>query len=391
MHQIRRFYANLPPAWRWSLPVWLAARVGISSWGALLSAANLIHIEEKLQFYYEVTPINGRLAGALLGVWQRWDALHYQRIIESGYHSSVDLSAFFPLFPLLGKAVQLLTGMNTIPALLVVSSLAALLMLVVLYELIAEDFSEAAARSAVVVAVIFPSAFYFFAPYPQSLSLLLTLLAYRETRKERWLRAALAGLAAGLTHSTVIPLAILLGFQALLRLKPDRSAFTLKNALAFLPAAAPAAGLGLFLAWRAGQGFIPITELMQTIWQRVMQWPWVTAAAVVDCFATGRINTNFVVDLILIGFTITLAILSWKKIPWPQWLYQVSLLLYLVSTSSWGQPLTGYSRYMLVMFPVFTASALFIRGKALRLILTAISLAMLLLLSGVYFMWGWIA
>lgn len=391
MQHLRQFFDKIPSAWRWCLPVWLAARLGLSLWGALLASVGFFHSPDKPELLFGLEPITGGLSGALVGVWQRWDAIAYQRIVTSGYHSGFDLSAYFPLFPMLGRGLSLLTGSEPLLSLLIVSSLAMLLAMVVLYEVVKEDFSDSTARAAVVVAVIFPSAFYYFAPYPQSLSLLLTLVAYQAARKQRWLQAALAGLAAGLTHSTVVPLAILLGIQALSRIKPDRSAFTIKNALTFIPAAAPFAGMGLFLAWRAWQGFMPITELMQYGWQRVMQWPWVTFAAVIECFATGRINTNFVIDLILIIFTIILSILGWKKLPFPQWLYQITLLIYLSSTSSWGQPLTGYSRYMLVMFPVFTASALLIQNKLPRLILTAISLALLLLLSGVYFMWGWIA
>jgi len=391
MIRLRTFFNHLPTAWRWCLPIWLAARIGLSLWGALLTSAGFFASPDKPELLFGLEPIIGGLPGALVGVWQRWDAIAYQRIATSGYHSGFDLSAYFPLFPLLGGGLHTLIGIGTLLALLVISSLAALWMLVLLYEIAALDFSESIARGAVVVAVIFPSAFFFFAPYPQSLTLLLTLLAYREARRSRWHWAALAGLAAGLAHSTVIPLAILLGMEALLRLKSVREIFSPRNMLSFLPAISPFVGMGLFLAWRAWQGFMPITQLMRYGWDRVIQWPWVTAAAVIECFVTGRINTNFVVDLMLLAFTLVITVWSWKKIAWPLWLYQLSLLIYLVSTSSWGQPLTGYSRYVLVMFPLFISTANLIRSKPARLILVAISLGMLLLLNGVYFMWGWIA
>ena len=54
---------------------------------------------------------------------------------------------------------------------------------------------EAVARKAIVYLAIFPTAFFFFAPYSESLFLLLTLIAFREARRDRWGVAAVAGRA----------------------------------------------------------------------------------------------------------------------------------------------------------------------------------------------------
>ena len=65
---------------------------------------------------------------------------------------------------------------------LLVSNIAFFGSLLVLYDLTIREFSEPVARRAIVYIAIFPTAFFFFAPYSESLFLLLSLVAFREAR-----------------------------------------------------------------------------------------------------------------------------------------------------------------------------------------------------------------
>ena len=98
---------RLPESFKWSFFVWLVARIIYSAWGAFLWTQGLTHTVMASIFYHEVQPILTGPWGALVGVWQRWDAIHYIRIAQNGY-DAVELTAFFPLYPWLGAASGLL-------------------------------------------------------------------------------------------------------------------------------------------------------------------------------------------------------------------------------------------------------------------------------------------
>ena len=76
-----------------------------------------------------------------------------------------------------------------------------------LYDLTVHEYSEPVARRTVVYLAIFPTAFFFFAPYSESLFLLLSLSAFREASNDRWPTAAIAGVLAAMTRSIGIVLA----------------------------------------------------------------------------------------------------------------------------------------------------------------------------------------
>ena len=119
------------------------------------------------------------------------------------------------------RAVSWLLGGHPLLGALLVSHVAFFGSLLVLYDLTTREFSEPVARRAIVYIAIFPTAFFFFAPYSESLFLLLSLVAFREARLGRWAGAALAGALAALTRSLGIVLAPALIVMALEQRRDD--------------------------------------------------------------------------------------------------------------------------------------------------------------------------
>ncbi len=161
-----------------------------------------------------VTPGWHNLATGLV----REDALWFLRIATIGYRPDDGSAAFFPLYPMLTRVVSWLTGGHPVFAALLVSNLAFLGALLVLYRLTARTFSDGVARRTIVYVAIFPTAFFFLAPYAESLFLLLSVAAFWFARDDRWWLAALAGAAAALTRSVGVLIA-----PALLVMAFDRS------------------------------------------------------------------------------------------------------------------------------------------------------------------------
>src|SRR3989440_4919947 len=145
---------------------------------------------------------------SLLTSWNHWDGFNYVRIAQFGYQSVYDL-AFFPLFPALIWTIgHLLGNWSYLFVGTVISNLALLGALFVIYQLAVESLGEQVARRTLLYLCIFPTAFFFFAPYNESLFLLLTASTFLAMRQQRWWLAGLLGLLAALTRSAGILLVI---------------------------------------------------------------------------------------------------------------------------------------------------------------------------------------
>jgi len=373
------------PAWKRSLIVWLALNILLTGMGVV---AWKLHSPIRPDDPYNLwgsTPIDEGLAGALEGVWLRWDALHYYHIAQEGYNTEV-VSAFFPLYPLLGRAVGGLLGGDELAGLLVVSRLATLLALVVLYKLAAEKFGDEVATFAVLFAALYPMGVYWFAPYPLSLALLLSMLSLRWAMQKRWLPAALAGLAAGLTHGTTIPLTLGLFTAWLLQVRKQPRAWLL------LPAVGtPPLGMLLFFAYRIGIGLPPINELLATIWLRVMQPPWMIVADFQRFILYYLGHVDGWINLALFLFGVGMTVVCIRRLEPPLWVYHLSLVVYICSTTNYTTPFGSYGRYLMMAFPVFITLPLVARGKGARLAALVVGLFSMLFLTVVYLEWGWLA
>jgi len=373
------------PAWQRSLLIWLVLNILLSGMGVL---AWRLHSPIRPHDPYNLwgsTPIDEGLPGALEGVWLRWDALHYYHIAQQGYDTEV-VSAFFPLYPLLGRAAGWLLGGDDLGGLLLVSRLSFLFALVVLYRMTAEKFSDEIATFGILFAAIYPTGVYWFAPYPLSLALLLSLLCLRWAMKRRWLAAALAGLAAGLTHGTTIPLALGLMAVWFIQVRKEKRTWML------LPVAAtPPLGMLLFLAWRVRAGLPDMNELLARIWLRVMQPPWMIVGDFQRFFSLYLDHPDGWINLALFLFGVVALVVCFRRLEPPLWVYQLSLIVYLCSTTNYSTPFGSYGRYMMMAFPAFIAMPLLLRGKAARLITLSIWFFGMLFLTIVYLEWGWLA
>ena len=153
-----------------------------------------------------LNPGVGGLRG-LVGTWVRFDGTNYVGIAEQGYPAQTHPQfqhygdsvwpAWPPGYPILIRAFSYVLpgGMNF--AALVVSNLAALGMLVVLYRLVEQELDRDNADRTLVCLLAFPTAFFLGVAYSESLFLLLTIGALYCARRGRWWYAgALAGAAS---------------------------------------------------------------------------------------------------------------------------------------------------------------------------------------------------
>ena len=297
--------------------------------------------------------------------WETADALWYLRIGSQGYAVDDGSGAFFPLYPLLIRAVGVLTGGHWLLAAYLVSNLALIVALVLLYRLTEREFSTSMARKAVLYLCAFPTGFFLFAPYSESLFLALAVGSLYAARTSRWGVAAVCGLLAALTRSPGVLLALPLAVEALLQaraLAGSRPQVLKRLAAGAGASAATASGLLLYLGYwqvRVGDWRVPI-DLQRSGWGKESSLPWETlwaGAKVAVQFPGSNPGGYFLIDLLMVLLVMTAGIWVALRARITYAVYVWSSVLFPLFLMWPGRPLLSLPRIYLVLFPTVWALA----------------------------------
>ncbi len=311
---------------------------------------------------YSGAPVN---LTTFFSTWDHWDATRYLAIAQYGYKTQFDF-AFFPLFPLLtalltpplGSWSYLIVGM-------LISNGALLGTLFVLYQLAVDSGGEQVAQRTLLYLCIFPTAFFFFAAYNESLFLLCVTGAFLALRKQRWWLVGLLGFFATLTRSA----GILLVVPYLYELWQAReSLFARRRTLIFAVAPIVLIPLGMLLyslyCWKM-TGNPLVFASVQYHWARHLSWPWVGVwQALFEFFWNqpfGSFNeVHVLLDLSATLAFLTLAVVGRRQLRGSYTLWTGFLLLYIILTPSIDQhdSLISNQRFVLEMFPAFMTLAM---------------------------------
>ena len=295
----------------------------------------------------------------LVGVWQRWDACWYTKIATFGYEANENSVNFWPLFPLLTALVSLVLGAGAVALSgLVVAGIAFVAAIEGLRRLVGRDFSPEVANRTILAISFFPTAFFFFAPFTESLFLALSVWAVIGARERRWLLALVAAFLASLTRIQglflMLPLAWEAGMawrESGLRAGRRLGAIDRRLVLSGVAAAAPLAGFGAFLAFSlAVAGKTPLDT--QDAWGgRNFHWPWDVAVASWNWAVERHDPLQFVNLGTLIGFGLAILV-GLRRLPVAYSLVAIPQVA-LLATRLQPTPLTSTARYLVVVFPVF--------------------------------------
>lgn len=394
------------PAVRHALLIFVVLRLFLSGWAVLAQLTSPVPdaADEVIRPYLQQPILNDGAAGLLLGPWQRFDALHYTRIAAAGYAHPED-SAFPPLYPWLMRTLGGLFGSSHaahVAAGIFISNVALLGLLILLHKVGSDLLGAEHAPRLLVYFALFPTAFFLFAPYTESLFLLLTLASlWLAFRHDQFAWAGVLGLLAALTRLTgwvlVVPLAYhfwqrQLG-QGRWKIEPMGS-WNLRLIGQATAVLLPGVGLVLFLLYRAWLGLPPLSSVYTEYWFQRTGFPGTDLLRVLVGMGDGRTGEftlwfDFFITLLLLATT-AVAFWRWRhRLGWG--LYAAMLLLFMLLPTSEFKPLYSFSRYALAFFPTFFLLALWgANGKVHRLILYP-SLILYLYFSAQFFIWGWVA
>ncbi|HZQ05894.1 MAG TPA: glycosyltransferase family 39 protein [Anaerolineae bacterium] len=328
--------------------LFLVLRVWTIVWASVI-AFSVQPSAEATKQYYGV----GLLRDALIAPWQRWDTIWYTKIALEGYtRNNLDV-AFFPLFPILIRLVNPIVN-NPVAAGLFITSIAALAAFILFYHIAREMYNDAAAKRALLFLGLFPTAFFWFAAYTESLFLALVLGAFLCARSRCWVRAGILGGLAALTRPQGVLIVLPLAVEFWVQYRQQRVNWQQAWTLVLV-----ASGSAAYFLWLTLQFGDPRTWFAAQERWRHFAPPW-------EIFGGSLyqiIHAPSVVEAVVASFDPLFAILffgvlmwSWFRLPRSYSAYLAVILLpsfFSYSTQNSILPLASLSRFVSVAFPAF--------------------------------------
>lgn len=296
--------------------------------------------------------VAARTAGLdVLGALTAWDGEWYLRVVREGYGAPLPPAgatgpeaqhplAFFPLFPLLARAADLVLPGGAAVAAVTVATLAGGIG-VVLVGLLARDLlGQQVGDRAVVLMAAFPGAFVLSMAYSEGVLLACAAACLLALTRERWVVAGIAAAlgSAARPSGAVLALACLWAAGVALRRGGHR----------WRPLVAPAmAPLGVMAYF----GYLWMSTGEPLVWFRVQEAGWG------EWWGLGGIPTG---PLDLLGYAfiaVTTAFVLRSRLPGELWLWAYGSLAPVL--------LTGFrprARFLLVAFPLLLPIADRVRG-----------------------------
>lgn len=386
----RSISPRLREALRVCLPLFLAVRLGLLALG-FLSVGLLPPIEPVSVPGWPAPPVPDPGWHAAITAWERFDALWFLRIAEGGYADGDGSAAFFPLYPIAIRLVSAVLGGHPLAAALLISNLAFLGALLVVYDLTRAERSEAVARTTVVLLATFPTAFFFLAPYSEAPFLLLSALALWAARRGRFALAGAAGFGAALTRNVGVVVAAALAAEAFQRRREgDR---VLGRGL--LAAGVAAGGtLVYLLSWQVRSGDLLAPLHQQATWQRRFSLPWDTliqATRIAVRYVGATNGPYWLIDWLITVPFLAFSALALARSRWAFSVYLWGGLLIPLCYAFPDRPLMSMPRFVLPLYPALWAMAETLERRRIpRWAAAAVGAAGLGLLVPLYVNWYYI-
>lgn len=398
----------------------------------------------------------GWLGDLLAAPAARWDSAWYLVIAHYGYRPELGSytsarDAFFPLYPLGLHALSGL-GLQAVLAGVLFSLAAFALALYCLHRLTTLELAGSGrpgsgdiAGLAVLVTALAPMAFYFSAVYSESLYLMLSVGLFLCARRGRWAWTGVLGALAVTTRSTGLVLALPALMLYLYGPRADRSPdFDRKRSpgppsagraralhgcgrrlrvvgpryklradvlwLALLPA-----GLGLYMAYLGLSGGDTLAPFhAQSIWGRHFAGPYggvwdgvraafegarqLLSAQRAHVYYPAAAGSPFVSaghNLMLLAFllvAVPLFVLALRVLPLAYGVYAIAALALPLSYPVPAQPLMSLPRFLVVLFPLSMALAVWLAAHPrARIPALAISALLMAFFVAQFATWHWVA
>ena len=298
----------------------------------------------------------------LLGLNQ-WDTGHYLRIAESGYQADPASPAFFPLYPVLIRIIDAVLPGGVLVAALLVANAAVLGALTVLYRLTDHEFGTRVAQRVTWYLAAFPTGFFLFIGYNESLFVLLLAGALYAGRRGHWWLAGVLGALSSATRLFGVLLMVPLAVEYVRQIgwRPRRARRDLLS-LALVPMGATVYSLYCLIVLDDPLAF----SNAQDHWGRQYTFPGGAWLSAIRSAGGGLLSTDTLGAALDAGTVVVAAVLLIFCVAGPVRFRRDQMYLavhgaltlaLLTSTELWFRPMMSSSRYVLEVLAVFIVLA----------------------------------
>jgi hypothetical protein len=329
---------------------------------------------------------NQRVVGVRgwLEIWNRWDALNYQKLAQFGYSATGErqpLLVFYPLYPWTVRLVAFVTRDYLVSA-FIVSTLASLVTAVLLLRLVELDYSKELAQRAVWFLFIFPTSYFLHIGYTESLFLMLVLSCVFAARKQRWLLAGLFGALACLTRANGVVLVPVLMAEA-----ANQYWTTRRWQWQWLWIGVAGFGFAGYLLLNkhvTGDAFA-FTSYMQQFFGKSLSPPWTGIDNAIGSLSRDPAEAEMIgtQEVLFIALGLACTVVSWVKLRPAYSVWMTGNWLLFVSVSF----VLSVPRYTLTMFPIYILFSMLAARRVWLAVLTFWSILYLAFFA-ILFTWG---
>jgi hypothetical protein len=282
---------------------------------------------------------DGGLHGALIGIWQRFDALWYVHIAHYGYDRPMAV-IFYPLYPMAIRIVS--WALSPAVAALAISTVGAFFCFWGWQRLGSESLSASGKTRMLWLISTWPGSFVLFAGYAESLTVALIVWSIVFAREDSWWRAALCGFLAGLARPSGVLVAIPLFVMAM------RS----RRWVSMSVLLAPLGTLGYWgWLWWSGRPSVPQAYGMYQGTPFVPPWQGLWLALRVIAHGDSLVALKLALIVLAAIFSLRREVRVEDK------LFAIAAILQMFMYA--GRPIIGAVRYVLVLYPAFLGWAAF--------------------------------
>ena len=382
------------------------------TWNESLSPPTWLHSSQWMAFEKTASD-QSVMARRFLNGWFRWDTGYFVSISLYGYSAADDSSSFMPLYPFLIRLITLITNGNALFISLIISNLMCIVGLILFYEVaLLELGTHLAAWDATLYFAAFPSAFFLFAGYSESLFLVFLLSMWLLLRRGYLLWAAFMASLAGLVRLQGVAVLLPLAWQSLVHISHVNGLTPREEISAILQ----------YIFSRKGQNILNFSKIVQILGivslplfaillynfgleagglttvfgaysnrLSTVTLPWIALAEFVNRLFTVKLFPADIVDLIVLFVFVGLSIIGISKIRPALTLFSLGVLVMVFSRSSPKGIIQGFMRFALTTFPMFLVMAKLDLKRPIKNLILFIFLITQMFLEWLFINWIWVA
>ena len=372
-----------------------ARRYEVLKVGAYILVSRFVVFLLVYLMYTAMHGYKGGILDTLEEIWKRFDSPSYLGIAERWYVTSGDPQyhiVFFPLFPIVIRLFNYITG-NTFASAMLVSLLSSVGAGMMLYKLLLIDYSEKISKFTVLLVFIFPAAFFFSAPMTESLFLLISVTCLYFTRKKLYLFAGVFGALAAFTRSQGVLLMVPMGIEAVRELiimfkTKDKNAWRgLASRLTGIIIVPVGLLMYIWVNYSVWGDAFKFLEIQREHWSQGLSFFFNTVSYQTDLFIRNLDKVNvetawglWFSNLAAIFGTLIIVICGAKKLR-ASYLGYFAAYFVMSIGATW---LISAPRYMTVAFPVMLALATMCKKWSKKIITIVVIAAMSLLYTAAF-------